>query len=131
MARILKTLRRRRGLSATEVARQMGMKQRTYELFEAGGGALKLKRVQKFADVVNCDAYAILLGLAFEDEDLALRCADNKLATALVMALQDFASEAGADLPWLDARLAMHVFDVAFARLVREARARRFPREGP
>ena len=66
LARLLKALRRRRGLTASEVARRMGMKQRTYELFEAGGGALRLERVQKFADATASDPYAILMALALD-----------------------------------------------------------------
>lgn len=128
LARLLKALRRRRGLTASEVARRMGMKQRTYELFEAGGGALRLERVQKFADATGSDPYAILMALAFEDEELALRCADNKLMTAIMMSVQDFSRDAGADLSRLDARLAMQVFDAACAWLVSEAQARGLPK---
>jgi transcriptional regulator with XRE-family HTH domain len=129
LARVLKTLRRRRGLTTAEVARRMNLKQRTYELFEAGGGKLKLDRIQAFAEATDTDPYAILLSLVFEDDRFALGCADHKLMTAAMMSLQDFSREAGEDLPRLDARLVMHEFDAACGRLLQEARRRRFPEE--
>lgn len=127
LSRILKTLRRRHGLTVVEMARRMNLGHRTYEAFEAGEGKLNLSKLQRFADITDADAYGILLGLAFEDDDLALRCAENKLITAALMVLQDLARDTGADLQRLDARLVMSELDAACARLLTAAKARRFP----
>lgn len=128
LSRILKAIRRKRGLLASEVADHMGMKLRTYELFEAGGGKLNLIRLQKFADATDSDAYAIVMGLAFGDARFALRCADSKLMTISIMSIQDLNLEVGDDVEKLDARVIMHEFDAACGRLADEARRRRLPR---
>ena len=127
LARILRTLRRRRGLSAKEVAGRMGLPKRTYELFEAGTGRLSLPRLQSFAEATDTDAYAILIGLAFGDLAFAIRCADNKLMTAAVMSLEDLNREAGDDLALLDPRSVIRAMDTACEALLAEARARRLP----
>lgn len=124
-AEILRALRRRRGLTASEVARRMRMAKRTYELFESGTGKLSLRRLQQFADATDTDAYAILASLAFGDPGFALRCADNKLMTAVVESVRDLNSDVGDDLSLLDARVAMQAFDAAARTLGDEAAARR------
>ena len=127
LARILRALRRRRGLSATEVARRMELPKRTYELFESGKGRLSLSRLQSFAEATDTDGYAILIGLAFGDPSFALRCADNKLMTAAIMSLDDLHREAGDDLALLDPRGVMQAMDTACDALLAEARERRLP----
>lgn len=127
LSRILKTIRRRRALLAQEVADRMGLPLRTYEHFEAGGGRLNLRRLQRFAEATDSDAYAIVASLAFGDVRFALRCADNKAMTVAMMSIQDLNRDAGEDLALLDARRIMHEFDAACARLLEEARSRRLP----
>ena len=124
-SQIARMLRRRRDLSVAEAARRMGMPKRTYELFESGAPRLNLSRLQQFAEITDADPYAILVSLAFGDAAFALRCADNKLMTAVVESIQDLNLEAGDDLALLDARIAMHAFDAAAASLRDEAAARR------
>lgn len=124
---ILKALRRRRGLLIRDVAARMGMRFRTYQLFEAGGGTLNLTRIQQFAEATDTDPWAILVSLAFGTPDFALRCADNKMMTAAVVAARDFHRELGEDVGKLDPRVVMRELDAAWARLGREARERRFP----
>lgn len=105
----------------------MGLKKRTYELFEAGGGKLNLTRLQQFAEATDTDAYAILISLAYGDETFALRCADQKLMTAAVMSIQDFNADIGDDLGRLDARIVMQAFDAACSQLAQIARQRGIP----
>lgn len=105
----------------------MGLPLRTYEHFEAGGGRLNLRRLQRFAEATDSDPYAIVAGLAFGDVRFALRCADNKAMTVAMMSIQDLNKEVGEDLALLDARRIMHEFDAACTRLAEEARSRRLP----
>src|SRR6266404_1444771 len=90
LAKALKGLRRRRALLQPEVARRMGMRPRTYEHFEAGKGPLYVDRIHDFASALGVDPHAILLALEIGSPEFAGRCADNKLVTIIVMALQDF-----------------------------------------
>lgn len=130
LSRILKAIRRRRGLLAQDVASRMAMPLRTYEHFEGGRGRLSLERLQRFAEATDSDAYGIVASLAFGEVAFALRCADNKAMTIAMMSLQDLNRDAGEDLVLLDARQILHEFDAACARLAQEARARRFPPGG-
>jgi transcriptional regulator with XRE-family HTH domain len=131
LSRTLRALRRRRGLLMREVAAKMGMRFRTYQLFEAGGGKLNLSRIQQFADATDTDAWAILVSLAFGSPQFALLCADNKLMTAAVESVRDFHRDWGEDIAKLDPRLVMHELDAAWRRLGLEGRDRRFPSSGP
>jgi transcriptional regulator with XRE-family HTH domain len=131
LARTLKALRRRRGLLAGEVARRMGMKFRTYQLFEAGGGKLNLSRLQSFAEATDADPWAILAGLALGDPEFALLCADNKLMSAAMETVRDFNREFATDAAKLDPRLVMSELDAAWARLGAAARRRRYPGDDP
>lgn len=125
LSTILKTLRRRRGVRAAEVAARMGMPLRTYEHFEAGKGRIDAERIHKFAAVIDVDPYAILLGLEIASPAFAERCADNKAATILLLALQDFDSAIGDELRALDPHTLMTHFTGAFDTLRRQARVRR------
>ena len=131
LSRILKQLRRRKGLLIKQVAHSMGIAPRTYQLFEAGGGKLNLTRLQKFADATESDAWAILVSLAFGQPEFAVLCADNKLMTAAVVSARDFHRDWDRDIANLDPRVVMHELDTAFARLGEEARRRRFPTIDP
>lgn len=104
LALILKAIRQRRGLSSSEAARAMGMPLRSYQHFEAAKGRLQPLLVHRFARAVDADGYAILLALEFEAPAFAIRCMDNKLASVLLGALQDFEAKAGDDLERLDMR---------------------------
>lgn len=125
LAEILKGLRRRRGLRVQEAADRMGLAKRTYEAFEAGDGSLNLGRIQAFADALDVDAIAIVLGLVFRSADLAFACADNKLMHAALLTARDFDRDTGPDLARLDARVVFRELDGAWTRLRDEARRRR------
>lgn len=124
LAQALRAIRRSRGLSVAQVAQAMGLPRRSYEHFEAGGGRLNVARVIAFAEATLSDPYAILAAVFLDAPDIARRSCDNKLATILLLALQDFNTAAGEDM----ARLAPHVlisaFEEMFARLTAEAQGR-------
>lgn len=127
LSRILKAIRRRRGLLVAEVAARMNMAPRTYQLFEAGGGNLNLTRIERFAEATNSDAWAILTSLALGKPDFALQCADNKLMTATMETVRDFQRVWSADIERLDARVVMFELDGTWDRLGAIARSRQYP----
>ena len=122
LTQVLKAIRRRRGLSAADVARAMGIPLRTYEYFEAGQGRVEPGRIRQFADAVDADAVAIGWALEFRSVEFAVRCLDNKLATILLMTLQDFDQAAGDEILRLDARTLIGEFTRTFHDLAAQAR---------
>jgi transcriptional regulator with XRE-family HTH domain len=124
LSQSLKAIRRLRGRRAADVARDMGMPLRSYEYFEAGQGRLNLERIHKFADVLDADALAILIGMEMCSPSFAVRCAGNKLMTILEMALQEFDGEAGDDMAQLDARTLINAFAQTFDGMKDQARER-------
>jgi transcriptional regulator with XRE-family HTH domain len=100
----LKSVRKHRGLSTTEVAGAMNMPLRTYERFEAGETRLNLDHIHRFATATRSDAHAILLAVAAGSPELARRCADNQLGTILLIALQRFDLTMGDTIQTLEAR---------------------------
>ena len=100
----LKSVRKHRGLSTTEVAGAMNMPLRTYERFEAGETRLNLDHIHRFATATRSDAHAILLAVAAGSPELARRCADNQLGTILLIALQRFDLTMGDAIQSLEAR---------------------------
>lgn len=121
LSQALRAIRRQRGLSAGEVAEAMKLPRRSYEYFEAGGGRMNVARVMAFADATQCDAYAILTAVFLGTPDFARRSADNKLATILLMALQDFHAAVGEDLTRLSPQALISAFETMFAKLAMEA----------
>ncbi|MBG7614678.1 XRE family transcriptional regulator [Brevundimonas sp. BAL450] len=95
----------------------MNMAQRSYEHFEAGAGRVNLERIHRFAEATDSDPYAILASLALGSPEFALRCADNKLMTIVMVALQDFDRDHGALAASLDARTLINAFDRLFKDL--------------
>lgn len=102
LSRALRAIRRKRGLKTSEVARRMNMAQRSYELFEAGGGRISFERLMAFAEATDCDPFALMLVGPFGSADIAIHCADTKLAMIMIMSLQEFSEERGADLGFLE-----------------------------
>lgn len=91
----LKAIRRLRGMTVAEAAKAMNMAVRTYERFEAGATRLNIDHIHRFAIATNSDPYAILLAVALGSPEMARRCADNKLATILTIALQKYDAAMG------------------------------------
>lgn len=102
LSRAIRAIRRKRGLKTSDVATRMGMAQRSYELFEAGGGRITLERLMAFAEATDCDPYALLLAGPFGNAEFAIDCADTKLAMIMVMSMQEFAGERGSDIAFLE-----------------------------
>jgi len=124
LSAVLKAIRRRRGLRSSDVARAMKLPLRTFEHFESGQGRLDPERVQAFAQATDADPYAILLSLEIGSPAFALRCMDNKLATILLMCLQEFDGRAADQIAALDARTLITAFTRAFDELTTTARQR-------
>lgn len=122
LSRILKAIRLRRGLRSVEVARQMGMAHRSYQRFESGAKGLDLELIARFADAVGADGWAIVFGVEMNSVDFALYCAENKAATALLVALRGFSLKSGKDIARLDPRSLMIVFTKGFNGISTRAR---------
>lgn len=106
----LRLIRAHRRMKSSEVAVAMGMAHRSYEHFEAGGGRINLERIHRFAEVTDSDPYSILAALALGSPHFALRTADNKLMTILMVALQEFDEEVGDVTTELDGRTLINAF---------------------
>lgn len=124
----LRLIRAHRRLRAAEVAEAMNMAIRSYEHFESGGGKINIERIYRFAEVTNSDPHAILAALALGSPAFALRCADNKLATILAVALQEFDRDAGDAIAELESLTIINAFtktlkDLAAQSVRRESAA--------
>jgi transcriptional regulator with XRE-family HTH domain len=98
----LRAIRKRRDMSAKEVAARMGMPLRTYQQFEAGRGPLTHERIFAFADATNCDPFALILGAILQRSNLALDCADTKFCMIMMITLENFIDERESDIIYLD-----------------------------
>ncbi|WP_312573105.1 helix-turn-helix transcriptional regulator [Brevundimonas sp.] len=128
LSQSLRLIRAHRRLRAADVAQAMNMALRSYEHFESGAGRINLERIHRFAEVTDSDPHAILAALALGSPEFALRCADNKLATILVVVLQEFDEEVGSMIGDLDARTIINTFtkslrDLATQSVSRDAEA--------
>lgn len=121
----LRAIRKRRGLRAADVAERMAMPLRSYEHFEAGVGLLNLDRLFQFAQATDSDGWAILVAVRSGSPELALHCADNKLVTILMLALQDFDGDLGDGVADIEAAALISRFSDGFRELARYARERR------
>jgi transcriptional regulator with XRE-family HTH domain len=102
LAEAIKSIRLKRGLKTATVAEKMGMPQRSYELFEAGGGKITIDRICAFADATDSDPFALILSPMFGSAEFAVDCADTKLPLIMMMMLEDFARERSGEIPYLD-----------------------------
>lgn len=121
----LRLIRAHRRLRAAEVAEAMNMAIRSYEHFESGGGKINIERIHRFAEVTNSDPHAILAALALGSPAFALRCADNKLATILTVALQEFDRDAGDAIAELESLTIIN----AFTKVLKDLAAQSVRRE--
>ena len=117
----LRLIRAHRRLRASDVAQSMNMALRSYEHFEAGGGRINLERIHRFAEVTDSDPYAILTAITLGSPEFALRCADNKLLTILMVVMQEFDEEAGDAIADLDARTIINTFTKALKDLATQS----------
>ncbi len=124
LSHLLRMLRRRRGRSVGDVAAAVGMPLRSYQHFEAGQGKLEVERIYRFAQAVDVDFFAMVTALEIGSPAFALRCADNKFMTLLVLALADFNDRVGDDIARLDPHTLMTSFNAFFDELGRLAKER-------
>ena len=113
----LRLIRKQRKLRAVDIADRMNMPLRSYEHFESGAGRVNLERLHRFAKATDSDPHALIASLALGSPEFALRCADNKLMTILMVALQDLDRDHGDALSALDARTLISAFTRAFSEL--------------
>lgn len=113
----LRLIRAHRRMKAGEVAERMNMAQRSYEHFEAGAGRVNLERIHRFAEATDSDPYAIEASLSLGSPEFALRCADNKMMTVVMVALQDFNQDHGEVAAALDVRTLINAFNRVFRDL--------------
>ncbi|QTC89435.1 XRE family transcriptional regulator [Brevundimonas pondensis] len=108
-------------MRTADVAEKMGMRPRTYELFEAGKGKVHHERIHRFARVTDSDPYAIFTAMAFGSPEFALRAADNKLVEILVVALHALDEDMGDGISELDGRTIINTVTRAFKELALQA----------
>lgn len=104
-------------MKAADVARGMGIGLRTYEDFEAGRGRLDLEKVRLFGLATDVDAVAITLGLLFGSREIALRALENKAATILWVAMQEFEGDVGDQMAIIPGSYFLESLRLAFSRL--------------
>lgn len=117
-------IRRARGRTIKQMAEGLGMSPRGYQFLEAGEHKVSLERIAQFASAAECDPYGLMIAHFMGSPRFALRVADNKLMTILLMALQEFDEDVGDAIVELDARTCVSVFSEAFHRLAQEAHVR-------
>jgi transcriptional regulator with XRE-family HTH domain len=120
----LKAVRKDRRLRTSEVARAMGMPLRSYEHFEAGRARITFDRLAKFAEVTNSDPLALLAAIPLQSPEFALRCADNKLMTVMMIALSELNEELGEDIEYLETGTLIGAFTRIRRELVEHVRKR-------
>jgi transcriptional regulator with XRE-family HTH domain len=124
LARTVKALRRRRGLTAADVAVALGMPLRSYEHFEAGRTRINVDRIHQVCEMLDADANAVLAAIELDAPNFAVHCADNKLMSLLLIALQEFEKTCGSAMVQLDPSTLMEVFSRTFQDLAEQARKR-------
>lgn len=121
LSRALRLIRLHRGMRTVDVADAMNMKLRTYENFEAARGTLNIERIHEFAKVTDSDPYAIFAAMDIGSPAFALRCADNKLMTIMMVEVQEFDLELGDTIAEIDARPLINAFTRTFRDLALQA----------
>ena len=113
----LRSIRQKRRLRTVDIADRMNMPLRSFEHFEAGAGRVNLEHVHRFARATDSDAHALIACLALGSPAFALRCADNKLMTILMVALQELDRDHGDAIAALDVRTLVSAFTHVFDQL--------------
>lgn len=102
----------------------MGMAARTYEHLEAGTGRITYDRIVTFAEITDSDPIAILATLSFGSPTFAVRCADNKLMTIMMIAMMELDADLGPDITYLDAQTLVGGFTKLTRDLAQHVRKR-------
>jgi transcriptional regulator with XRE-family HTH domain len=124
LSRILKALRRLRGLRSIDVANAMGMKPRSYEYFESGKARLNVDRVHQVAKILKADPYSILAAIDIGSPAFALRTVDNWMGSLWLMALLEFDADLQDDIARLPPAELILGFTKMFDELAKLARER-------
>jgi hypothetical protein len=117
LAKTFRGIRQKRSLKSSVVAQRMGLPQRSYELFEAGGGRISHRRIVDFATATDADPFAIILAPSFGSADFAIDCADTKLVLIMIMHLEGFYQDRGGDITYLDPPNIIGAFERVFKEL--------------
>ena len=125
LSAVLRQLRAFRGRSARSVAKAMGIPLRTYQLFESGHQRLQVDLIFRFAEALQADPYPVLLGVMLARPGPPGSCADNNLATALLLELKAFHETAGASTSSLRTTHLLKAFRAMFDGLALEAATER------
>lgn len=120
----LKLIRKHRGLTAVEVAEAMNMFIGTYENFENGRTRQNQDYIHRFCRATDSDPYAVKLSVMLGSPPFALDCADNKVASVLLLALRENYARSPETLPAVQMRDAMAIFREMFNRLSEETARR-------
>lgn len=97
----MRLIRKARRLRAADVAREMQMPLRSYEYLESGKGNVSFERIMRFARATDSDGWAILASAPLGSPDFALRSADNKLMTILMITMKELDDDLGDDIVFL------------------------------
>lgn len=124
LSEALKLVRRRRGLSAVQVADRMGLNIRTYRHFEAGKTYLDFDRIRAFAHATDSDAHAILAAVMLETPDFAAHAIDNKVMSVIMAGVRRFEERLGARMAQIEVFRLVAAFRRTFDELETELLAR-------
>lgn len=120
LSEVLKLVRRRRGLSAVEVAERMALNIRTYRHFEAGKTLLNFPRIQAFALATDSDAHAILTAVMLEAPQFAIHTIDNKAMSVIMAGVRRFEERVGDGMARIEVTRFVATFRRAFDDLEAE-----------
>ncbi len=124
ISRVIREIRRARGMTLDQASAAMDMPRRSYQYFESGRARFDFAVVGRFAAALNADPFAIVLSAQIASPAFAVRVADNRLMALLMSAVAVFNEEAGDAAAALDARYLQTCFRAMARELASEARAR-------
>lgn len=97
----MRLVRKARKLRSFDIAKSMNMPLRSYEYLESGKGRVSFERVMAFARAADVDGWALLASVPLGSPEFALRCADNKLMTILLVSMKELEDDLGNDMTFL------------------------------
>ncbi|WP_176599131.1 helix-turn-helix domain-containing protein [Sphingobium sp. 15-1] len=98
----MRLVRKMRRMSVAEVAKAMGMSARSYDYLESGQGRISNDRITRFAEATNSDPHALAAVVQLGSPEFAVRCADNKLMTIVMIHMGELNDELGNDIGYLE-----------------------------
>jgi transcriptional regulator with XRE-family HTH domain len=124
LSKAMRAIRRKRGLRTSDIAKRMGMAQRSYEHFESGRGRVSYERILAFAEATDSDPFALMATLALDSPEFPVRTADNKLVLIWMLTLRDLNEELGEDIAYLEAKTVIGALTRVSRELVEHVRKR-------